>query len=399
MRHGDFTTAADFYRACLALEPDDAEAIDGVGGVAFSLGRYVEAAEQFQHAVSLRPESSRLLCNLGSALVCCGSPDDARVTFERAVAIDAECAMAHLNLGALALLHGDFTNGWREFEWRLGTPSQRRSQGTPWAGQSLDGASIVLEEEQGFGDTIQFCRYAPLVAHRGGRVALAVGPALAPLLAGLADVHEGMATRDAAWTCRLPSLPGIFGTDLTSVPCRVPYLRADAARVARMRAQIAAGAISVGFVWAGNPRNHHDRLRSIPLGALAPLFEVEGVTAFSLQHGPPEEERRRASDGHRLRSLARDGSTFCDTAAAIVALDLVITIDTSVAHLAGALGRPVWILLPHVPDWRWLLDTETSAWYPTARLFRQPAADRWDLLIAQVASELRSLARQPDAVG
>lgn len=416
LRGGDLAAAADFYRACLATDADNAEAHDGLGGVAFSLGRYALAADHFQQAVARLPASTRLLCNLGAALLYSGRLDEARETFTRAVTLDPECVVAQLNLGALALLHGDFANGWRGFEWRLGTPALRRLRHTAWEGQPLHGARILLEEEQGFGDTIHFCRYAPLVARRGGRVTLLASRQLAPLLASLPDVEIVTDAADAStaarttfemtWSCRLPSLPGLFGTDLSSIPADVPYLQADPARVARMRAQIAAAlptpsaprgsaspALSVGFAWAGNPRNHHDPLRSMPLAALAPLFELEGVTPFSLQHGPPEEARRRAPNGHRLRSLESDGTTFCDAAAAIMALDLVITVDTSVAHLAGALGRPVWILLSHVPDWRWRLHTDTSPWYPTARLFRQPAADRWDVVIAQVAAELQRLQR------
>ncbi len=381
------------------MDPIDPKAHDGLGGVEFRRGNLPKAIDHFRRAVALAPDAAVTRTNLGCALLCMGQEAGAIEQLQTAILLSPHSAEAHLNLGAIDLLHGDFTSGWPRYEWRLRTRSFRaRFPGRFWRGEPLEGDPIVLQEEQGLGDTIQFCRYAPLVAARGGRVILRVGTPLRRLLSSLPGI-EAIADQvvptdrpvpDARWVCPLQSLPSIFKTDLDSIPSSVPYLHVDPARQAVFRQEMRSSDLNVGLVWAGSPRNPLDRLRSIELRQLGPLLDVEGVRLFSLQRGAPAAQRSAPSFARRVRALERETADWVDTAAAIMALDLVIAVDTAPAHLAGALGKPVWILLSHVPDWRWMLETPRSPWYPTARLFRQPTPGDWDAVITLVAAELRS---------
>jgi hypothetical protein len=392
-RRGNLDGAADYFLACLGLDALDGDAHDGIAAVAFARGHLHRAIEYSRRAAEIRPDSARFRSHLASALLCAGFVDAAEEELRAAIELQPDCAEAQLILGAVHLLHGRFAEGWAGYEWRPAV-AHGGHQGRRWKGEPLDGARIVLRGEQGFGDTIQFCRYVPLVAARGGRVILEAPRPLVPLLATLPGVAEVVSGDDGVaavgWEAPLGSLPGIFETVVDSVPRTVPYLTADPRRRRRFHSQMSPARVNVGLVWAGNPRNPRDGLRSIALREFEPLFAVEGLRFFSLQCGESAGETAGLRP-NPIRELERDIIDFCDTAAAISALDLVISVDTAVAHLAGALAVPIWILLPVGPDWRWMLHTPHSPWYPTARLFRQAALDDWQSAIQPIAASLRAM--------
>jgi hypothetical protein len=395
-RRGNVDAAGDYFLACLGMDAFDGDAHDGIAAVEFARGHLDRAIEHSRRAVAIQPDSARFRSHLASALLCAGFVDAAEEELRAAIGLHADCAEAQLILGAVHLLHGRFAEGWAGYEWRPTAVRPGGHRGRLWKGEPLDGARIVLRSEQGFGDTIQFCRYVPLVSTRGGRVILEAPRQLAPLLASLSGVAEVISRDDAVATvdgeAPLGSLPGIFNTVLDSIPCTVPYLTADSRRRQRFQSQMSPAHVNVGLVWAGNPRNPRDRLRSIALREFGPLFAVKGVRFFSLQCGTSAGEAAGLRPGP-IGELERDGIDFCDTAAAISALDLVISVDTAAAHLAGALAVPIWILLPVGPDWRWMLHTSHSPWYPTARLFRQAALGDWQSAIYAVATSLRAVVR------
>jgi hypothetical protein len=307
-----------------------------------------------------------------------------------------EAALAHLTLG-------DFKAGWKAYEWRWKTgafANKRRSFRQPqWLGDvPLTAKTILLHAEQGFGDTIQFIRYAPLLAGRGARVICEVQPELVSLLSRLegqfesvAIIAKGEALPHFDLHCPLLSLPLAFGTELSTIPARVPYLAAPAARAAYWRDRLSESGPRAGFVWSGSSAHKNDANRSIPLARLAPLLESLPFACFSLQRELRGADRDVLQRLPKLGDLGPELVDFIDTAAVISQLDVVVSVDTSVAHLAGAMGKPVVILLPHAADFRWLRDRANSPWYPTATLLRQKAFGDWDSVIAGLAEELRGI--------
>jgi len=304
----------------------------------------------------------------------------------------------HWNLALALLVQGHFPEGWEEYEWRWKTKgllSPRQLLPQPlWDGRPLAGRAILLHAEQGLGDTIQFIRYLPLVAQRGGRVIVECQPELQRLVQAMTPdipvLARGQPLPDFAFQCPLLSLPKALGTTLATIPATVPYLHADAQNVQMWRDRLAGhgSALKVGLIWAGNPHHKNDRNRSVKLASLAPLAQVPGVQFYSLQKGAAAAQAKTPPPGMDLIDRTDDLQDFADTAAMIANLDLVIAVDTSVVHLAGALAKPVWTLLPYCPDWRWLLKRQDSPWYPTMRLFRQPEIGDWDSVIQQLAAAL-----------
>jgi hypothetical protein len=305
--------------------------------------------------------------------------------------------------GLLHLLHGDFAAGWHNYEYRWQTKmlrNARRDFSQPqWLGQRIDGARILLHAEQGLGDTLQFIRYVPMVTSRGAKVILEVPFELRRLVerafgATVQVVTRGSRLPDFEWQSPLMSLPLAFGTDLTSIPAPTPYLQADPQLTSEFAQHLTASSttgLRVGLVWSGSPLHTRDRQRSIPLAQLCALTEIPGATFYALQKGPAAKDLLDMPIDMNLIDLSGYLNDFADTAAALAHLDLVVTADTAVAHLAGALGKPVWILLTHNPDWRWLLGRADSPWYPTARLFRQRAAGDWSSPIECILGELLRL--------
>lgn len=397
---GAFGEAILSYRRVLALQPANAAAHNNYGRVLAQRDERAAAIEHFREAIALQPHGADAHINLGNVLLEEGDPRAAHDSYGRALALDPAHASAHWNDGLALLVRGDLIQGFRQWRWNSAA-SQRFSGVKEWRGEALDGATILIHAEQGFGDAIHFARYVPLVAARGGRVVFEAPAEQHRLFSTIDGVDQivafGDALPDVAWQCPLLSLPLAFETSLATVPSTVPYLSADPAAVEEWRRRIAGPELKVGLVWAGRPEHKRDRHRSLPLSQLAPFAKIPNVAFFALQKGTAVGQAEDAPGGMRLEILSPLLGDFADTAAAITALDLVVTVDTSVAHLAGALGKPVWILLPYAPDWRWLEKRNDSPWYPTARLYRQDAARSWVPVVTHVAAELAALAA-PDQV-
>jgi tetratricopeptide (TPR) repeat protein len=392
---------ASFERA-LALKPDLTAAHNNRGNALLNLNRPEEALADYESAIAHKPFAFALV-NRGSALHYLGRIEEALDSFNRAIALQPELPEAHWNKALLCLAIGDFEQGWPAYEWRWrgATELTSRDFSQPqWRGEDLNGKTILLHAEQGFGDTIQFIRYLPLVAQKGCKVILELPDSLMPLIPGidgLVSMHRrGDPLPAFDVHCPLMSLPLSFGTTATTIPASVPYLSAPAERVGAWRTRLAhLGKPRVGLVWSGKPSHKNDHNRSIALSRLEPLLSVPDVTFVSLQREYRETELPALA---RLPVFRLDETItdFADTAAAIGELDLVIAVDTAVAHLAGALGRPLWLLLSHIQDWRWMHDRTDSPWYPSARLFRQSQIGDWDGVIAAVAQELAAFAKAGD---
>jgi tetratricopeptide (TPR) repeat protein len=391
-----FADAIVHYDRVLVLKPDLAPALNNRGNARRMLGRHDLAVEDYQRAAQLAPGDVEVLSNLGTALHSLDRHHDALAALDAAIVRAPNHALAHYN-AALVLLHlGAFRRGWQEYEWRWSTPffaPQRRSFATPqWRGEDIAGRTVLLHSEQGFGDTIQFLRYVPLAAGRGAHVIIEVPRELADLAGTIPGVHRMIVRGDPLppfdLHCPLLSLPLAFATGLEGIPSQTPYLAAPPARVAQWRDRIdAVGRPRIGLVWSGRSSHPNDASRSIPFASLGPLFATGNRSFVSLQSEIREADRD-AIAASRLIRLPHPFADFADTAAVIASLDAVVTVDTAVAHLAGALGRPVFILLPWASDFRWLLDRADSPWYPTARLFRQPTPGGWESAIARVAEEI-----------
>ncbi|MGE4219043.1 MAG: tetratricopeptide repeat protein, partial [Alphaproteobacteria bacterium] len=359
-----FDEAAGMLRKALLYDPADREAQHDLARALLPLGELNAALDLLRRLVASDTGRTEWVNSFGVALVLAGDREGGRAAFEHVLALDPDYAEAHVNLAHLLLLEGDLIEGFREHEWRLRGPDYtRRYTGPRWQGEPLLGRRILLWAEQGLGDALQFLRYAPMVAARGGRVTVQCGAALHRLAAGVPGVSAvAEHVPDDGYELQIPlmSLPLVFDAAPAS---QVPYLPVPEA----MSLPGGAARRRVGLVWAGNPRHSRDRERSRALAEFAPLAGIPGVALYSLQKGPAAAQKA----AFPVVDLGASLSDMYDTASALAALDLLIAVDTSVAHLAGALGRPVWLLLPHMPDWRWGLGTETTPWYPTMRLFRE----------------------------
>ncbi len=394
---GDLPAAVEVYRCALARKPDSAYAVFGLGYLFERQGDIIAARESFAQAVRFDSRLADAHLHLGITNFLEADWAAAAQSFQKVLELAPDNAEAHTFLAHLDLLHGNFARGWREYECRWQTPhflrGRRKFHVPAWNGEPLKGSRILLHAEQGMGDTIQFVRYVPMVAARGGSVTLEVPQSLHRLLAMTEGADEvipqGTAFSQVEWHRPLMSLPHSFGTELGSIPVPIPYIRPDPALVESWRRRLHSDSLRVGLVWGGSPAFPHERWRSIPLDQLAPLTNLADAIFYSLQVGPLARQVKQV--GARLIDLQDELKDFADTAAIVSNLDLVISIDTAVAHLAGALGKPVWILLHVSADWRWLLDRLDTPWYPTARLFRQSTLGNWRDVVAAVERELREL--------
>ncbi|WP_263634446.1 tetratricopeptide repeat protein [Geomonas subterranea] len=396
---GRHEEALEEYRTALSLREGDPLALNNMGSSLFKLGRFAEAAGLFRLALVKAPDALEPAIALGGALQRSGDVDGAIACFRDLVRRRPDCADAHWNLALALLMSGEFREGWAEYQWRWQrddfTSPRRGFHAPAWDGAPLDGRRILVHGEQGFGDTIQFARYLPMVAQRGGIViAECQSAALAPILRGMPGVAEVCVMGEPLppFDVEVPllSLPHLFDTTLATVPNHVPYLSPPPQRLGLWRAKLSADAgFKVGVVWAGKPVP--DPFRSCPLAALAPLGGIPGATLYSLQVGEAAAAPGECPGLIDFTSAIRD---FGDTAAFIAQLDLVISIDTSVAHLAGALGKPVWLMLPMAGDYRWLCGREDSPWYPTMRLFRQQTQGEWGEVVERLAAALAAAVQE-----
>jgi Tfp pilus assembly protein PilF len=403
---GHLAEALSSYGKVLAGEPSHVGALVNHGNALLRLNDPVQALASYDAALAVMPRQAQILTNRGHALRRLDCPADALADLKLAMEIAPEFPEAHFEAAMAHLTLGDFEAGFEAYEWRWKTRAFARYrkpfQSAVWLGeQPVAGKTILLHAEQGFGDTIQFIRYAPLLRRQGARVVCEVQPELQPLLSELEDVEviaSGQSLPAFDLHCPLLSLPLAFRTDVDTIPASIPYLAAAPERQHKWRDRLPSGRARIGLVWSGSPSHNNDANRSIPLGRLAPLLADASIRFVSLQR------ELRDGDAEMMQGLANlvhvgdELADFADTAAVISMLDLVISVDTAVAHLAGALGRPALILLPHAADFRWMRGRDDSPWYPNAKLLRQPAFGDWDSVIARLSDELRSVSRRDACV-
>ena len=391
------------FREALRLQPGESGVLNNLGNALLAQQQYAEAIACFRDGLRRAPANPGIHLNLGNALRASGRVGEAIQSLRQALELQPDFAEAHWDLAFALLLQGDFTQGFQEYEWRWRRPDfpRRRFASPLWLGEDLAGRTLLVHTEQGAGDAIQFVRFLGGLAERGARVLLECPPSLAELFESAPGAPRVVPRGDALPECdfHLPllSLPQRLGITLDTIPARTPYLRPPASRCAVLPNGPRDTRLKVGLVWRGNPQHQNDRQRSLPLASLEPLFAVPDVAFYNLQVAPgPQFVGEAASQPTLipLEGLLRD---FAGTASVVVQLDLVIAADTSVAHLAGALGRPAWVLLPFAPDWRWLLARADSPWYPTLRLFRQPAPGDWAAVVRCVRDALIAQVRTPFA--
>jgi tetratricopeptide (TPR) repeat protein len=403
---GQLDEAVTSYRRALAIKPDYAEAYYNLGIALKDLGQIDDAVASFRRALKINPDYVEAHSNLGGALKYLGQLDEGVASCRRALEIQPDNAGARWNMSLLLLALGRYTEAWPYHESRHDANKGGLGGVVPslpyphWQGESLEGKSLLLVPEQGFGDLIQFARYAPLLKARGlSRLTLVCAPPLKALLETAQGVDTVITDLASApdhdyWAFPL-SLPLHFGTTVDSIPAAIPYLHALPARLERWRDRLPTQGFKVGLVWKGSPVHKNDARRSLPgLSSLSPLWSVPGVTFVSLQKGQGEDEVQASPTDQRIIALGPEIEDFADTAAIVAQMDLVICVDTAIAHLAGALGKPCWVLLPAIgTDWRWLLDRTDSPWYPgVLRLFRQTLNEDWDSVVARLTVALAQTA-------
>lgn len=399
---GRIPEAIECYRRALRIEPGQPEALRNYALVAGGAEQLREAVEGFERHLARHPQDAQAHLQLAHLCLQLGRHEDALAGYERALALEPQAAEFHFARSQMLLLLGRYEEGWREYEWRwqmeLLNEAMRRFREPRWDGRPLDG-TLLVHGENGFGDVFQFARYLPLVARQCRRMVVECHPALRELIAGVEGVADTAPEGGPfpPFDAHVPpvALPGIFGTTLDTVPWSGPYLRADPQRLQDWEQRVAATqpvGRKVGLVWAGNPGHLANRERSLSFDRLADLARVPGVTFFSLQKGAGLVGPADIPAGMRFVDLTEGLRNFSDTAALVAQLDLVIAVDTAVAHLAGAVGRPTWVLLPFSPDWRWHLGRDDNPWYPGMRLFRQEKEGEWSVPLARLATALEEWA-------
>jgi len=388
------------YRRLLDRRLDGADGYNDLAIAMTQLGQLDRAESCFGLAIAMQPDNPCFHNNLGRLLRDRGQTAESLPCYREALRLQPDYANAHWNLALALLASGSYQEGWQHFSWRNRADldailDTQRQAPTGWQGEPFVGKRLLIRYEQGLGDNIQLMRYLPLVKARGGTVVLETLPALERLFSGLAGVDELVrAAPDGKPTTRFDSyvfafdLPRIFNTDLESIPRNGPYLTTPKPLQASWKQRLNCHETRIGIVWAGSPRHSNDRNRSCDFSYFAKLSHGSNAQWFSLQKGPAQEALHQSCD-HRINDLNPYLHDFADTAAAIENLDLVISVDTAVLHLAGALGKTAWGLLPHVADWRWLLHRNDSPWYPSLRLFRQDAPGDWAGLMARVHEQLQ----------
>jgi tetratricopeptide (TPR) repeat protein len=407
LRHKpDDGDALNGYRRILEQMPDAAEGLNDLAIALAEWGQISQALACFNRAIELSSDFSAAYNNRGLLFMDLGRIEEAIRSYRKAVELNPDYANAQWNLALALLLTGQFQEGWQRFGWRHKAnldailQSQREEPAT-WKGGSFPGKTVLIRYEQGMGDCLQMARYLPQVKALGGIVLLEAPRSLMRLLSHIDGVDkvvealpDGRPQTPFDLHAFIMDLPGIFGTTSDTIPIPIPYIKADPHLSDLWQSRLAGPGIKVGIVWAGSPRHTNDRNRSCPLHHFRTLLEIPCVSLFSLQKGPARSQL--ASHGKwPIVDLADDLADWADTAAAIQNLDLIITVDTGVLHLAGAMGKKVWAILPFVPDWRWMLDRKDSPWYPSIKLFRQQQGRDWAPVIDEVIRELGMLSSSP----
>jgi hypothetical protein len=399
-----FAEALNSYDKALATSPDHVAALTDRGVALAELDRFDEALAAHERALHIEPHVVAGHVNRGNALLKLTRMEEALESYTKALSMDPANVDANFNAALTRLCIGDFAEGWKQYECRWEKKEfaeQRRGFLQPmWRGEKdLKGKTVLLLAEQGLGDTIQFVRYAPLVAALGAKVIAGVPASLKALVSSVPGVSQVLTDGEPVpafdLQCPMLSLPLAFETEIATIPANIPYLRPDRGRVAKWNAKLPDnGRLRAGVCWAGNSKHQNDRNRSLPLERLAPVLSAPGVDFVSVQKEVTESDAALLRD-HGVVQLGQEFADFSDTAAVVAMLDLIVAVDTSVAHLAGAMGKVVALLVPFSPDWRWLLDRTDSPWYPTMRLFRQNAVGDWSSPIERLRKELADAACRP----
>jgi tetratricopeptide (TPR) repeat protein len=400
---GDTSGAISCCKKALAIDPSSIEAYNNLGNALANQGDIQSAIEIYNRALQISPDDADIYYNLANALKGAGRLHSAIEIYQQALALKPDNIDAHWNLSHALLLSGNFPDGWREYEWRFHLPGQHNIyphhyEDPRWEGAAFKGKRLLVHDEQGLGDTLQFIRFLPYVKALGGTVIFESRKPLLKLLTGFPGIDELVqrsagAKRAVDFDMFIPlmSLPALFGTTLLTLPSQVPYLYANPKAGEAWRDRLEGGDMKVGIVWSGNPGHANDQNRSCSLELFRPLANIGGAKLIGLQAGAAADQAENTAYPLVLENIGKEFADFTDTAATIEALDLVISVDTAVAHLAGAMGKPVWLMLPCLPDWRWLMDREDSPWYPTMRLFRQPKPGDWPTVIDQIRDSLKQL--------
>jgi Flp pilus assembly protein TadD len=404
----DLPGAVAACRRVVELLPQAPMAYNNLAAALLASGQIDESIAALCKSLSLSPNQAQVEVDYAEALRQAGRIPDAIAACRRAIELQPDLPLAHMKLGESLLLTGDYRAGMPEYFWRYRLVFSQPDHYAEfysklWDGSDLHGKRILIGAEGGFGDVIQFSRYAPLVTQRGGKVSLASPPELYRLMQTLPGVDEITITGQPppVWDCHClcMHLPALFNSSPDDVPNRTPYLFADRALTDRWKDRLApfSGRLKVGLVWAGSSTHRYRRARNLPAKSLAPLAGVTGVSFFSLQKGEAEQSSAAGLFSQPLQwtDWSAELRDFADTASLISHMDLVIAADTAVAHLAGALGRPVWVMMPFLPDWRWLLGRSDTPWYPTMRLYRQTRADDWQTVVGSVATDLGAARAMP----
>ncbi|MHC4559811.1 MAG: tetratricopeptide repeat protein [Planctomycetota bacterium] len=407
LSQGCYADAVEKYNKVVSLNPDYIEAYNSMAVALQYQGKFTAAIDNCYRALSFKPDYTKAYNTIASVLLKKGLYTEAIENYKEALRLDPDYVEAHINLGMTYLLSGRFEEGWAEYRWRLNAGKviyPHNYQLPCWDGSSFVGRRLLVHYEQGFGDNIQFVRYLPMVKARGGTVICEMLEPLIGLFRGFPGIDELIETSSNGKTAvefdfyvPLLELPRIFGTTLETIPAEVPYLHTDSARAEYWQQRLTGINLKVGIVWAGKPAHTEDKNRSCRLRHFLPLAKIPGVRLYGLQKGNAVGQVKDLAGQMSVMNLADELKDFTDTAAVIENLDLVISVDTAVLHLAGAMGKPAWAILPFTPDWRWMLDRQDSPWYPTLRLFRQIRYGDWDDVFQRVAEELKILAgRQKD---
>jgi tetratricopeptide (TPR) repeat protein len=404
-----YDEAIENYRKAISLKPDFAEAYNNLSDTYRVLGKFSESVDLGLKAIQVKPDFESAYVNLGNIYLAQGNYNASIEQYQKAIEIRPNYPDAHYNMGLLLLLMGEFEEGWKEYGWRFKSKEIAdqigyRDLGIPvWNGTPLNGRTILIMSEQGFGDQIQFARYIPLIKEMGGRVLFECHKELMPLFESFEGIdrllekpYNSDSGENTDVCVQLLNLPGIFGAKLDNMLADVPYLKADPGSADKWESRFNRASIKIGIVWAGNPKHSNEGNRSCKLSDFTLLSSIPDVELFSLQKDGMNGNYESHLSAMKVIDLGKEIGDFNDTASIIEKLDLVISVDTSVAHLAGSLGRPVWTLLPFIPDWRWMLDREDTPWYPTMKLFRQREPGDWEDVLNRVTVKLLNYIKERD---